>query len=80
MTFYEVDDSDCGQPSDTMTNGLGHILEIKHILINCLSGDASSISEHFEGEILAVLALYFGYTPLISVPLAPVVAKEVDHR
>ena len=77
MNFY---DRDQDQPLVTASNKFEHVLDSEHAWVNCISGDMSSLPERFEGEVLSVLGLYFGYTPLIPVPSPPVITNETDRR
>ncbi len=78
--FYPGDDresSNIPHPSFEVT---GHALEDENPIVHCLSGDDSTIPEHFETEVLNDLSLYFGYTPLIPLPSATVPIKESLQR
>jgi len=78
-SFYG-DNQDQDDLPETTGNKFEHVLDDDQVPVNSLSGDMTSLPEHFEEEILNVLSLYFGYTPLIPVPSAPIVTNEADCK
>jgi len=61
--FYPGDDRE--SLPDLVLENIAPAIEDGHPIACCLSGDDSTIPERFETEVLDVLSVYFGYTPLI---------------
>jgi len=80
LSSFYGDDQDQDDLPETTGNKFEHVLDEDQVPVNSLSGDMTSLPECFEGEILNVLSLYFGYTPLIPVPSAPIVTNKADRK